>query len=137
MARPLKKVDESLIFQLASEGKTYEQIGKEVGLNADSLAKRYKEHIKKGRDDSKDSFLNKCLRQAFPPEGMREKANVGFAVLYAKLMGWYVERSEVKTDVPQQTMSDKEIRDYAEFILWQKQKEQAQSVQVQTGTIST
>lgn len=133
MARPLKKVDEDLVVKLASEGLTYAQIGKEVGIDQNTVARRYKELIKKGRDDSKDSFLNKCLWAAFHDE----KTNVGFAVLYAKLMGWYVERTEVKTDAPKQTMTDKEIKQYAEFILWQKQKEEPQYPQFQPGTTST
>src|SRR5574343_649723 len=97
MARPLKQLDEARIQLLASEGCTLEEISADIGADRDTIAKRYSADIKKGKDKAFISFRRKCLAAAFP-ENKREKPNVGFAVLFAKLMGWYVEKSETKTE---------------------------------------
>lgn len=94
MARPKADVDEQEVEDLASIGCSYAEIATLLGVSHDTIERRFASAIKRGVLKDYVSFRRKVRAAAFP-EGPRAQANVGFAVLYAKLKGWYVERSIV------------------------------------------
>ncbi len=111
MGAPKADIKELDVIECASVGCTNEDIAIILGVSKDTIERRFAAAIKKGRAKDYMSFRRKCRDAAFPGKESKEKPNVGFAVLYAKLRGWYVDRvdqkveSEAKTSISDETIN--------------------------------
>lgn len=98
IGRPRIEIDEERIKELAESGCNNEEIAAIMGVSVDTLHRRFAEAIQKGNLRDYVSFRRRVREEAIGSPSKPNKANVGFAVLYAKLKGWYVERHETKND---------------------------------------
>ena len=89
-----KNIDPDQVESLGAIGCTNEEIACLLGVSADTIERRFAGAIKRGKLKDFVSFKRRVREEAIGSAAKPDKANVGFAVLYAKIRGWYIEKVE-------------------------------------------
>lgn len=92
MARPLKVIDENVVFELASIFCTNEQIATIVGCSADTIERRFAGIVEKGREVAKSNLRRKQYEVAM-------SGNVGMLIWLGKQYLGQSDKQELAASV--------------------------------------